>query len=54
MKKTKNKKHAPPQDSVRGYMREISVAIFLQIQTDIWIILIGYIFLGNAQVIHLN
>ena len=34
-KKQKNKKHAPLQDSVRGYMREISVAVFLQIQTDI-------------------
>ena len=31
----KKKKHAPLQDSVREYMREISVAMFLQIQTDI-------------------
>ena len=30
------KKHAPLQDSVRGYIREISVAMFLQIQTDIF------------------
>ena len=31
------KKHAPLQDSVREYIREISVrvAMFLQIQTDI-------------------
>ena len=33
----KKKKHAPLQDSVREYIREISVrtAMFLQIQTDI-------------------
>ena len=30
------KKYAPLQDSVRGYIREISVAMFLQIQTDIY------------------
>ena len=35
MKKKKKKKHAPLQGSVRGYIREISVAMFLQIQTDI-------------------
>ena len=33
----KKKKHAPLQGSVRGYIREISVAMFLQIQTDIYI-----------------
>ena len=38
MKKKKNKqKHAPLQDSVRGFIREISVAMFLQIQIDIYI-----------------
>ena len=31
----RKKKHAPLQGSVRGYIREISVAMFLQIQTDI-------------------
>ena len=31
----KKKKHTSLQDSVRGYIREISVAMFLQIQTDI-------------------
>ena len=45
MKKIKNKiiiiiikKHAPLQnkDSVRWYVREISVAMFLQIQSDIF------------------
>ena len=38
MKKTnkQKKKHAPLQDSVRGYIREISVAMFLQIQKDIF------------------
>ena len=30
------KKHTSLQDSVRGYIREISVAMFLQIQTDIY------------------
>ena len=29
------KKHAPLQDSVRRYMRETSIAMFLQIQSDI-------------------
>ena len=33
--KTKqNQKNAPLQDSVRGYMREIFIAMFLQIQSD--------------------
>ena len=31
----KKKKHAPLQGPVRGYIRAISVAMFLQIQTDI-------------------
>ena len=31
------KRDAPLQGSVRGYIREISVAMFLQIQTDIFI-----------------
>ena len=31
------KKHAPLQDSVRGYIREISVVMFLQIQTDMYL-----------------
>ena len=35
--KTTTKKHAPLQGSVRGYIREISVGMFLQIQTDIYI-----------------
>ena len=37
-RKQKTNKHAPLQGSVRGYIREISVAMFLQIQTDpeIW------------------
>ena len=36
MKKKKEKKKAAPlQDSVREYIREISVAMFLQIQSDI-------------------
>ena len=35
MEKNK-KKHAPLQGSVRGFVREISVAMFLQIQTDIY------------------
>ena len=30
------KKYAPLQDSVRGYIREISEATFLQIQTNIY------------------
>ena len=30
-------KHAPLQDSVREYIREISVAMFLQIQSDMYI-----------------
>ena len=30
----RKKKHAQLQGSVRGYIREISVAMFLQIQTD--------------------
>ena len=34
--KKKQKKHTPLQGSVRGYIREISVAMFLQIQTDIY------------------
>ena len=33
--KKKKKKNAPLQDSVRRYIREISVAMFLQIQSDI-------------------
>ena len=33
----KKKKHAPLQDSVRGYLREISVVMFLQIQTDMYL-----------------
>ena len=33
----KIKKNAPLQGSVRGYIREISVAMFLQIQTDNYI-----------------
>ena len=32
--KLKQKKHTPLQDSVRRYIREISVAMFLQIQTE--------------------
>ena len=36
-KVTMKKKHAPLQDSVRGYIREISVAMFLQIQIYIYI-----------------
>ena len=32
----KKKKHAPLQGSVRGYITEISVAMFLQTQTDIY------------------
>ena len=36
-KKQKTKKHAPLQDTVRGYIREISVAMFLQIQTDMYL-----------------
>ena len=39
-KKTKQqqqKKHAPLQGSVRGYIRENSIAMFLQIQTDIYL-----------------
>ena len=32
--KQKQKKHTPLQDSVRRYIREISVAMFLQIQTE--------------------
>ena len=32
----REKKHAPLQGSVRGYIREISVPMFLQIQTDIF------------------
>ena len=32
----KKKKHAPLQDSVRRYMREISVAMFFQIQSDMY------------------
>ena len=28
------KRHAPLQDSVKRYMREISIAMFLQIQSD--------------------
>ena len=35
MKKTK--KYAPLQDSVRGYITEISVAMFLQIQIDMYL-----------------
>ena len=31
-----NKKYAPLQDSVRGYIREISETMFLHIQTDIY------------------
>ena len=42
-KKKKKKKQAPLQASVRGYIREISVAMFLQIQTDIWIHIILFI-----------
>ena len=38
MKKKKKKKHASLQGSVRGYIREISVAMFLQIQTDIHVL----------------
>ena len=30
----KKTKYAPLEDSVRGYIGEISVAMFLQIQTD--------------------
>ena len=30
------KNHAPLQDSVRRYIREISIAMFLQIQLDIY------------------
>ena len=41
--KTTTKKHAPLQGSVRGYIREISVGMFLQIQTDIYI----YIYLSG-------
>ena len=38
----KKGKHAPLQDLVRGYIREISVAkLFLQIQTDIHIYIYG-------------
>ena len=33
----RKKKHAPLQGLVRGYIREISVAMFLQIQTDIYL-----------------
>ena len=43
------KKNAPLQDSVRGYIREISVAMFLQIQTDIYIhiyCLVSYFLIG--------
>ena len=37
--------YAPLQDSVRGCVREISVAMFLQIQTDIYTyILLGVLF----------
>ena len=32
----KKKKHAPLQDSVRGRIREISVAMFFQIRRDIY------------------
>ena len=31
------KKHASLQGSVRGYIRQIFVAMFLQIQTDIYL-----------------
>ena len=31
--KKQKQKHAPLQDSVRRYMREISLAMFLQIQS---------------------
>ena len=34
----KKKPHASLQDSVKGYLREISVAMFLQIQTDIYML----------------
>ena len=38
MKKNKQtNKHAPLQDSVRGYIREISVVMFLQIQTEMYL-----------------
>ena len=33
-RKKQTNKHAPLQGSLRGYIREISVAMFLQIQTD--------------------
>ena len=36
---SRKKKHAPLKGSVRGYIREISVAMFLRIQTDIYIYL---------------
>ena len=39
----KKKKHTPLQDSVRGYIREISVAMFLQIQTDIYIYMMSVV-----------
>ena len=38
MKRKKNE-HTSLQDSVRGYIREISVAMFLQIQTDIYMLI---------------
>ena len=54
--KQQQKKHAPLQGSVRGYIREISVGMFLQIQTDIYIYLSGlgdiyiyiYIYIDSA------
>ena len=36
----KKKIHAPLQDSLREYIRDISVAMFLQIQSDIYVIIV--------------
>ena len=41
----KKKNHTALQDSVRGYIREISVAMFLQIQTDIYIYIYIYMYI---------
>ena len=43
-KKESKEKYATLQDSARGYIREISVAMILQIQTDVWIIYLCFLF----------
>ena len=36
-------KHAALQDSVREYTREISVAMFLQIQSNMYVIIVPFL-----------